>query len=165
MRRRYHPAYYQPAQRGMGAALLAELQPFHKKFFDETNKYLRDGQKEAVVVFAQTACELCTEYALTILLQIWEIQFLTRPLIEEFRARNIVDKRVREVYEGLSGDDLQKKPFLKKLDRLNTLRNKVVHKGAKCTKEEAEESIWAVGQYIRHVDRVIEKVRLQQKSR
>ena len=165
MRRQYHPAYYQPAQRGMGAALIGELQPFHKRILSKANRYLKDGQKETAVVFAQAACEICTEYALTLLFQIKAVEFLAEPLLDIFQVRDIGNDRLRKVYMALSGDRIQQMPFWEKLMKHHKRRNKIVHKGDRCTKEEAEESISVVDQYIQHMDQVIKKTHLAHKSR
>ena len=164
MRSRYHPAYYQPAQLGVVAARLEEID-FHKKLLGKSKQYLKDGQDETAVVFAQIACEMCTEYALTLLFQIRGVQFLSEPLLDLFQVRNIVNNRLQKVYTALSRDRIQRTPFWQKLKQHYERRNKIVHKGARCTKREAQESISVIGQYIQHVDRVIEQIRSQRTSR
>ncbi len=164
MRSQYQPAYYQPAQLGVLAARLEEID-FHKQLLGKANQYLKDGQNETAVVFAQAACEMCTEYVLTLLFQVRGVPFLSEPVLDLFQVRSIFNKGLRKIYTALSRDSVQHTPFWQKLRHHYKRRNKIVHKGARCTKREAEESIRAVGQYIRHVDRVIEKIRLQQKGR
>jgi HEPN domain-containing protein len=61
------------------ATLVVAIQTFHNSLLEEAKKYAKAGQYEAAVVFAQAACEMCTEFALTILLRIRGIAFLTEP--------------------------------------------------------------------------------------
>jgi len=164
MRSQYHPAYYQPAQLGVLAARLGEID-FYKKLLGKANQYLKDGQNETAVVFAQVACEIYTEYVLTLLFQVRGAQFLSEPLLDLFQVRSILDNRLRKIYTALSRDRVQDTPFWQKLRQHYKRRNKIVHKGARCTKREAQESISVVGQYIQHVDRVIEQIRSQRTSR
>ena len=141
------------------AVLFDLLQPFHKKLFDKAKQYIKVNDNEAAVVFAQAASEMCTEYALTLLLEVRGIDFLTEPLLEIFRVRNITDKRLRKLYTILSGDHIQTMPFWEKLKKHSDRRHKIVHKGERCNKEEAEESISAIDQYIKHIDGVVRQVR------
>ncbi len=99
------------------------------------------------------------------LFQIKAVEFLAEPLLDIFQVRDIGNERLRKVYMALSGDRIQQMPFWEKLGKHHKRRNKIVHKGDRCTKEEAEESISVVDQYIQHMDQVIKKTHLAHKSR
>lgn len=141
----------------MSTALLLEAtKTFHRKLLDKARNSLRSSQREMAVVISQAASEMCTEWALTVLLQIRGDQDLVEPMLGLFLVRDICNERLRRIYTALSGDNLQKVTFWTGLKRHHDRRNGIVHKVARCTDDEARESLDVVRQYIRHVENVLD---------
>ena len=69
-------------------------------------------------------------------------------------GHNIVGKdEVRDFYQRLASERLNKFSFWKALDTHNMRRNGIVHKGHSCTIQEARESIAVVEAYICHMSK------------
>lgn len=157
-RSQYHPSYHHRPRR-MSAALLVEAtKPFHRKLLKEAKKSLRSNQDEMAVVLSQAASEMCTEWALTTLLNLRDDQDLAEPILELFQTSDICNDKLRPIYIALSKDNVQKAPFWQKLKNHHSRRNKIVHKGAKCSHNEAQESVDIVGQFIQHIEEIVSQL-------
>jgi hypothetical protein len=145
----------------MSAALLAELtKPFHRKLLDEAKNSLQSGLNEMAVVLSQAASEMCTEWALTTLFTIRNIQDLADPLLDLFVVPDICNERLHRVYAALSGDSPNQQPFWSTLKAHRDRRNVVVHRGQKSSHTEAQESVIVVEQYLIHVENVLKALHL-----
>lgn len=150
-----HQSYYHRPHR-MSTALLLELtKPFHHKLLDKAKRSLRSDQNEMAVILPQAASEMCTEWALTALLKMRNDHDLAEPILDLFRASDICNDRLRRIYTTLSKDNVQRASFWQTLKSHHSRRHNIVHKGAKCTHDEAQESVGVVGQYVHHVETIL----------
>lgn len=131
-RRRYPPAIHRkPYQHAVHHRpkrnIAVFIQPYHKKFLSQAKKYLRDGQNEAALVFAQAASEIYTESALKLLFRLKGVASLYEALYNKNHVYDICKEQVRKVYTAISDDRVQKQQFWTKLKEFRELRHKVVH--------------------------------------
>ncbi len=150
----YHPSYYQTT---VPTALLVEMtRPFHQRLLGEARAVSGLSQSEMAVVWAQVACEQCTEWAITTLFSKRSDAGLGDLIFRWVGSYDIVgSKRMHDLYERLSGDSPNQKPFWQELTRHHERRNLLVHRGQKCSLEEANASVATVDEYIRHIEGVI----------
>jgi single-stranded DNA-specific DHH superfamily exonuclease len=144
---------------GVSALRLAELtKDFHRKLLKEAKAYLGANQPEMAVVLAEASAEQCTEWAFTSLFAIRKADDLGELIVRRFRGTDICNKGVRAVYTSLSKDKPEQRPFWEELKRHNERRNSIVHRGAKCTIQEAESSVASADSYVAHVEGVVAHV-------
>jgi len=158
----HHPSYYQGSG-GMRAALIAAIidaaRPIYKKLLDEARRALNDGHNEMAVVLSQTAAELCTEATISTLLRRRDIEALADPLLDLFSATDICNDRLRKIYETLANDKIEKAKFWLNLRTHHKRRNLIVHRGEKCSPEDARGSVEAVEQFIQHAELILKNQR------
>jgi hypothetical protein len=131
------------------------------KSFIETNRYdalletagrLRaDGQHEAAIAMAQTACEVCTETMLQALFRINGITYLVEPVGNLLPSYNLANERVRKLYMAISGDPIQDESFWNAFKLHTKRRHEVVHGGRGAEPWESEESVEAVSAVVAHL--------------
>jgi hypothetical protein len=93
---------------------------------------------QAALVTAQTACEMCCEQACSILLKQRRLDFLQDPLHNLCSNNyNVASPRMTGLYNALSDSRIQDEPFWGAYKHLVEHRNRVVHRGAAVTREEA----------------------------
>ncbi len=160
-RSQYLPSIYHRPQR-MSAALLVEaIKPFHRKLLKEAKKSLQSNQDKMAVVLSQAASEMCTEWALAAFLNLRNYQDLAAPILELFQTSDICNDKLRRIYIALSKDNVQKAPFWRKLKNHQSRRNRIVHKGSKCSHNEAQESVDIVGQFIQHIEAIVSQLQIE----
>jgi hypothetical protein len=124
----------------------------YKVLLDNAKKLRDQGNYEAAIVTAQTACEVCTE------------SVLTGALHERFNDTDVVDlitttlstynpknARVKDWYEILFDHRIQDEPLWQPLMEHVTRRHRIVHRGEEATEQQADESIAAVDEFTRHL--------------
>lgn len=119
----------------------------------DTAHQLRDhGHYEAAIVTAQTACEVCTEAVLTAALheRVGD-DGVTDLITASMGNYNPTNHRVQEWYETLFDHRIQEESFWPSLKKHVARRHGVVHRGEPATSREADESIAAVDEAIRHL--------------
>jgi hypothetical protein len=133
-----------------------------------TVEQLRDnGHWGSAVVFAQTACELCTELVIT-----YGFHRLLSPASPErpfrcklgekvgnlFTSYNLGNQKLRGVYEALTGNAIQECSFWVRYLELTALRNRIVHRGMQATEEQARQARDTAGEFLRHMETVWEQL-------
>jgi len=114
----------------------------------------------AAVVIAHTACEVATERALRRLIASRNVGPLA-DAIEDFVWRyDLCDKKVRRLWNTLSGDQIQDRPLWDRYQTHIKRRNKAAHSGVaedgkQMTKKKAEDSIEVAGLFLAHIEQVL----------
>jgi hypothetical protein len=134
----------------------------------KTAEQLRDGGHwGSAVVFARTACELCTE--LVIAYGFHRLVTPGRPG-RRFRFRlgedvgslihtyNLADQKLRAVYEALTDDSIHQCSFWENYTRLSALRNRIVHSGEQATEEQGRQACATAEEFLRHMETVWEQL-------
>ena len=119
----------------------------------DTAKRLREQEHyEAAIVMAQTACELCTEAVLTgALRERVEDDDVADLITDTLGSYSPTNDRVKKWFELLFGYPIQDEPFWQPLKKHVARRHGIVHRGEEATPKEADESIAAVENTIRHL--------------
>jgi hypothetical protein len=68
------------------------------------------------------------------------IDYLEQPVDDLLPGYNLANERVRNLYNAVTGDEIQKQTFWQQFKESATRRNKAVHQGRIATKAEAEAS-------------------------
>jgi hypothetical protein len=117
-----------------------------------------ETDRQLAVIFAQSACEMFTEQALTTLLS-HDGSPLSRIVFKLLgggkRARDLAGDGIRAVYHALCSDDPRSAVWWKTWESdCRALRHKVAHTGAPVSAVEAETAVKAAEDYIAHVMQV-----------
>ncbi len=119
-----------------------------------TARWQRDaGYHEAAIITAHTACELCTQIVLTATLDSRGIRYIAEPVKELLPSYNLAHAKVRKFYEAVTDDEIGQTPFWSAFMVHNAKRNGAVHRGETATRSDADASIAAVEEVIRHVQK------------
>ena len=117
-----------------------------------TAKILIDnGEFSIAVVVAHMACEISTERALSQAFAAKGIEYLEESVEDLLPGYNLANDRVRNIYNALKGDEIQKQSFWQAFKQSAALRNKVIHQGKVVTKSEAEDSVKAAGELVAYL--------------
>jgi hypothetical protein len=116
---------------------------------------LTAGYFGPAVVAAQTACEVITEEAISIWMELFPDRGgegeLASMLIDSFQTFTLTNDRVFLVYLVVSKDPIRERPFWGRYAELVKLRHRVVHKGYVTTKDEAERSLATARELVDHI--------------
>jgi hypothetical protein len=81
-----------------------------------------------------------------------KIREMEEPVGDLLPSYNVTNRKVRRLYDSMSGDELAKTPFWTDLMRLTELRNGVVHGSIRSVgKEEAQKAVRAAHELQSHV--------------
>lgn len=103
------------------------------------------------ILVTHTACEVATERSLSGSFAKKGIRYLEEPMTGFLNGYNLADDKLRNLYTSMTGDKIEEKPFWKKFVKSAIRRNRIVHEGLICNREEAEESFEAVNDIIAHL--------------
>ncbi len=127
----------------------------HKALLGTSQQLVDQQQYMAAVVIAQTACETFTEVAINAILREKALDYLDEPISELLPNYNLKNEKVRKLYVALTDDRIQDAPFWAEYTKLVSLRNRVVHRGKKPNKQQAEESLNAATEIISHIENLL----------
>jgi len=94
------------------------------------------------------ACEISAERALSRAFAVKGIEYLEESVEDLLPGYNLANDRVRNLYNVVTGNEIQKQPFWQTFKELTTRRNQAVHKGRIVTKAEAEASFKAASDLV-----------------
>jgi hypothetical protein len=135
---------------------LQPILPPYIEVFDAAQRLFNKGEFEAAVIISQTACEVLGADVLARLARKKAIEYLN-PWIRRVlrRSGDFNNNSVRKLYETLSGDSIQSQPFWIGYEHHVRIRHEIVHGGRRLSKQEGQDSLNVVGQFIRHLEQVI----------
>lgn len=134
------------------ATLFKRWQERYEVLLDTAHQLREQGHHEAAIVTAQTACEVCMEAVLTeVLRQRVGDDGVTDLITSSLGNYNPTNERVKKWYETLFDHRIQDESFWQSLTKHVARRHGVVHRGEEATSQEADESIAAVDDVIRHL--------------
>jgi Nudix N-terminal len=109
------------------------------------------GDFSIVVVVAHMACEISAERSLSRAFAAKGIGYLEESVEDLLPGYNMANDRVRNLYNALIGDEIQKQSFWQAFKQSATRRNQTVHKGKIVTKSEAEASFKAASDLVAYL--------------
>ncbi len=112
---------------------------------------IASGEFSIAVVVAHMACEISAERALSRTFAAKGIEYLEESVEDLLPGYNLANDRVRNLYNAVSGDQIQKQSFWQAFKESATRRNQAVHKGRIVTKGEAEASYKAASDLVAYL--------------
>jgi len=149
-------ASLQHRRRAVALLRLKANQPYYQKLLKQAQKAAKAGDSQMAIIYSQAAAELCTESAISDLLVSHGVTDLKKPLFAMFRSFDPGNDQLRVVYNSLSGDRLEKTPFWKAFQAHRKARNNIVHKGERCSADQANSSVVAVSDLVKHIESKIQ---------
>ncbi len=109
------------------------------------------GEFSIAVAAAHMACEISVERALSRALAAKGIGYLEDAIGDLSPGYNLANDRVRNLYNAVTGDEIQKQSFWQAFKESTTRRNKAVHGAKIVTKAEAEASFKAASDLVAYL--------------
>ena len=106
-------------------------------------RMIADGEFGVAVVVAHMACEISVERALSRAYEGKDTGFLGESAQEMLPCSDLANDRVRNLYNAVTGKEIQQQSFWHAFKESATRRNQAVHEGRILTKVEAEASLKA----------------------
>lgn len=125
--------------------------PYPEKLLGTARDLIDKGEFSIAVVVAHMACEISVERALSRAFKSKGIDYLEQPVFKLFPSYNLANKRVRNLYNAVTGNEIQKQSFWKEFKASATRRNNAVHDGKIATKAEAEDSFTAATELVAYL--------------
>ena len=97
------------------------------------------------------ACEISVERAISRAFKTKGLDYLEQPVEDLLSSYNLTNPRVQNIYNAISGDEIQKQPFWQQFKESAERRNKAVHEGKIATKAEAETSFSAATSLVKYL--------------
>jgi hypothetical protein len=132
-------------------SLTANIITYPEALLTTAKDLIVNGQFSIAVVVAHIACEISTERALSQAFAAKGIEYLEEPVEELLSGYNLANDRVRNIFNALKGDEIQKQSFWQAFKQSATLRNNVIHQGKIVTKAEAEASVKAASELVTYL--------------
>jgi hypothetical protein len=133
-----------------GSATLVVI-PYPEALLTTAQGLIANGEFSIAVVVAHMACEISAERALSRAFAAKGIGYLEEAIEDFLPAYNLANKRLRNLYNAVTGDEIQKQSFWPAFTESATLRNKAVHEGKIVTKAEAEASFKATSDLVAYL--------------
>lgn len=114
---------------------------------------INGGEFGTAVLVAHVACEIATDRAFTKALAAKGLGYLEEPIGAYFSGTLLTQDRNRDLFNALTGDEIQKKPFWDRIRRSVTRRNGIAQKGVIVSKPDAEESLTAATEFVAYLEK------------
>jgi hypothetical protein len=124
---------------------------YPEKLLNAAQDLVEKGEFSIAVVVAHMACEISVERALSRAFKAKGIDYLEQPVDDLLPGYNLANERVRNLYNAVTGDEIQKQSFWQQFKESATRRNKAVHEGRIATKAEAEASFNAASGLVAYL--------------
>lgn len=112
---------------------------------------IEKGEFSISVVVAHMACEISAERSISRAFKEKGIDILEQPVEALLPGYSLANDKVKDLYNAVTGSEIQKQPFWQQFKESATRRNKAVHAGEIATKEEAEDSFKAASSLIAYL--------------
>ncbi len=109
---------------------------------------IADEEFNVAVVVAHLACEISAEHALSRAFEAKDTGFLGESTEDLLPCYNLANDRVRNLYNSVTGNEIQQQSFWPAFMESATRRNQAVHEGRILTKAEAEASYRAASDLV-----------------
>ncbi len=115
--------------------------PLYETLLVTARNLIGSNEFSVAVVVAHMACEVKVARVLTDSFQAKGLTHLEEAVVDLLPGYNLANKRIRNVYNAIKGDDIHNQPFWAAFVASAERRNKVTHEGLIVNKEEAEASL------------------------
>jgi hypothetical protein len=150
------PEHQQPASSfGQGAILI----PWSLQLIAYARQINAEGQHSFAVVLAHAACEWAMEDALRRLLSNKGVaDDIAEPILRVLTTTSLTDKRVRQLFTGMTGRHPREQKWWKDWEASRNLRQRVAHRGLAVTPEQALDALSLSESYVRYIATAVGKV-------
>lgn len=127
------------------------ITPYSETLLAKSQELIAKGEFNIAVVVAHMACEISVERAISRAFVDKGIEYLEDPIFALMSGYNLANERIRNLYNAMTGREVQKEPFWQAFKESATRRNKTVHKGGSVTKAEVEETFKAATDLVAYL--------------
>jgi hypothetical protein len=127
------------------------VSPYPKALLSIAQRLIEQGDFNIAVVTSHLACEVAAELAIEAAYAAKTLEPLGEAVDALMNGHNLGNDKHRDLYNALTGDELQKQPFWSQFKEASTKRNSIVHKRGHANKAEAETALQAATHLIRHL--------------
>jgi hypothetical protein len=131
-----------------GDSMVAVVIPYSEALLATAQRLIADGEFSIAVVVAHMACEISAERALSRAFAAKGIGYLEESVEDLLPSYNLANDRVRNLYNVVTGNEMEKQSFWEAFKESATRRNQAVHKGRIVTRAEAEASFKATSDLV-----------------
>lgn len=125
------------------------LTPYEDTLLVKAQELITNGAFDLAIVVAHTACEISAERAILRAFAARSIEYLD----ENFPNFNLANTRSCNLYNAVTGKQIQKQLFWSNFKWSAKRRNLIVHKGKIATKAEAKKSHKAASDLVAYLAR------------
>ena len=124
---------------------------YPEKLLTAAQELIEKGEFSIAVVVAHMACEISVERAISRAFKTKGLDYPEQPVEDLLSSYNLANPRVQNIYNAISGDEIQKQPFWQQFKESAVRRNDAVHEGKIATKAEAETSFSAATSLVKYL--------------
>lgn len=135
----------------VGGGVTLDVITYPEALLTTTQDLIARGEFSIAVVVAHMACEISAERALSRTFIAKGIGYLEESVEDLLPGYNLANDRVRNLYNAVTGDQIQKQSFWQAFKESAIRRNQAVHKGRTMTKGEAEASYKAASDLVAYL--------------
>jgi len=136
---------------GIVVSATAIVIPYPEALLTKAQELIVKGDFSIAVVVAHMACEISVERAISRAFADRGIGYLEESVEELLPGYNLANESVRNLYNALTGDQIQNQSFWKSFKESATRRNKAVHEGSIVVKADAETSHKAASDLVAYL--------------
>jgi hypothetical protein len=126
------------------------ITPYSETLLAKAKEFIDRGDFNIAVVVAHMACEISAERAISRAVAEKGIEYLQDSIFGNY---SLATERTREIYNALTGVEIQQQPFWRAFKESVTRRNKSVHRDTTVTQAEAEATYKAASDLISYLKR------------
>ena len=136
----------------------AILTPWSLQLIAYARQINAEGQFSFAVVLAHAACEWAMEDALRRLLSHKGLaDDVAEPILRVLTATSLTDKRVRQLFTGMTGRHPREQKWWKDWEASRNLRQRIARRGS-ATPEQALDALSLSESYVRYIATAVDKV-------
>jgi hypothetical protein len=129
----------------------ATVTTYSEALLAKSQDLIAKNEFNIAIVVTHMACEIAAERAISRAFAAKGMEVLKEPVFDLLSGYNLANDRIRNLYNAVTGSEIQKQPFWQAFKESATRRNKSVHKGAAVTEAEAKDSYKAASDLVAHL--------------
>jgi Nudix N-terminal len=136
---------------GVGVSATAIVIPYPEALLTKAQELIVNGDFSIAVVVAHMACEISVERAISQAFATKDIGYLEVSVLAFLSGYNLANERIRDLYNAITGDQIQNQSFWGPFKASAKRRNDAVHGGKTITKADAEASYQTTSDLIAYL--------------
>lgn len=135
----------------VGATIGISWNVYTREFIETARDYFNKGEYSVTVLFAHTACEIASEQAFSRHFADHGLSAFEESISKLIPSFSMMDDRVRKLHTALSGKQIGEQSFWSQYTDSVRLRNKVIHEGKSVTRDEANNTLNVIKEFIEYL--------------